>query len=176
MKLRTFLFSACAALAMAAAPAQAEVYLGDADYYGPIPADYGPRAELWNAAPIVAVGIAAAALGAAIYLNVPERHRHNWRNFCHLYNACYKPVHFVRNDWYNERFAPSYRSRRPAHRPRASYTPPRRSPVHAAPAPVRRSPAHAAPAPVRQAPAARAPQHRPAPQARHSGGPGGHRR
>ena len=168
MSLRSFLFSALAAVALAASPVQADpVYLGDTGYYGPIPEYDGTRADLWNTTPIVAVGIAAAALGAAIYLNVPDRHRGNWRNYCHLYNACYKRVHFVRNDWYDRHYAPRYRSRHPSNRPRAAYTPARRAPAHAAPA----RPAH------RSMPAR--PQHRPdamppRPQPRHTGGPARH--
>jgi hypothetical protein len=40
-----------------------------------------------------------------IYLNVPPTHARNWRTHCHEYNACNRPVYFVRSAEYE----PGYR-------------------------------------------------------------------
>jgi hypothetical protein len=33
----------------------------------------------------------------------------NWRKHCGAYNACGQRVYFVRDDWYNNTYAPRYR-------------------------------------------------------------------
>ena len=40
-----------------------------------------------------------------IYLHVPPGHAKNWKRHCREYNACYRPVYFVRSAEYN----PGYR-------------------------------------------------------------------
>lgn len=37
---------------------------------------------------------------APIYLHVPPGHAKNWRKHCHEYNACNRPVYFVRSAEY----------------------------------------------------------------------------
>ena len=44
-----------------------------------------------------------------IYLHVPPRHARNWRSYCGRYNACKRPVYFVRDSWYNTVYVPYYR-------------------------------------------------------------------
>jgi hypothetical protein len=39
-----------------------------------------------------------------VYLYVPPAHQQNWRSYCGRYNACSKPVYFVRDDWVRERY------------------------------------------------------------------------
>jgi hypothetical protein len=34
-----------------------------------------------------------------VYLRVPPGHRRNWSRFCGRYDACGRPVLFVRDDW-----------------------------------------------------------------------------
>jgi len=46
-----------------------------------------------------------------IYLRVPPRHAQHWRNYCGRYNACHRPVYFVRDSWYNTVYVPHYRER-----------------------------------------------------------------
>lgn len=40
-----------------------------------------------------------------VYLRVPPGHQKNWSKHCGKYNACGMPVYFVREDWYQERYA-----------------------------------------------------------------------
>ena len=46
-----------------------------------------------------------------IYLVVPPGHARHWHSYCGRYNACGRPVYFVRNDWYRDVYAPRYRER-----------------------------------------------------------------
>lgn len=46
---------------------------------------------------------------APIYLRVPPGHAKNWRRYCDRYDACYRPVYFVRDDWYENIYVPRYR-------------------------------------------------------------------
>ena len=41
---------------------------------------------------------------APVYLYVPPAHQQNWRSYCGRYNACGRPVYFVRDDWVRERY------------------------------------------------------------------------
>lgn len=81
---------------------------GDVGYFGVIPPMSGYTPRVWNTNPVVAVGAAIAGV-AAIYLNVPNAHRKDWKRYCGQYNACDKPVHFVQGNWYRQVYAPQYR-------------------------------------------------------------------
>jgi hypothetical protein len=48
---------------------------------------------------------------APIYLRVPGDHSRNWKRYCNRYDACGRPVYFVRDDWYRDVYAPRYRER-----------------------------------------------------------------
>ena len=43
-----------------------------------------------------------------IYLHVPPGHEKHWSKHCAQYNACGRPVYFVRDDWYNNEYVPRY--------------------------------------------------------------------
>ncbi len=45
---------------------------------------------------------------APVYLRVPQYQSGNWRRYCGMYNACSRPVYFVRDDWYRNVYAPRY--------------------------------------------------------------------
>jgi hypothetical protein len=44
-----------------------------------------------------------------IYLHVPPGHARNWRKHCHEYNACNRPVYFVRSAEYEPGYRPDRR-------------------------------------------------------------------
>lgn len=44
-----------------------------------------------------------AAPPPPVYLHVPPGHARNWRKHCHEYNACNRPVYFVRSAEYEPR-------------------------------------------------------------------------
>ena len=43
-----------------------------------------------------------------IYLHVPPGHAKNWRKHCHEYNACNRPVYFVRSAEYEPGYRPDH--------------------------------------------------------------------
>jgi hypothetical protein len=42
-------------------------------------------------------------------LHVPPGHEKHWSKHCAQYNACGRPVYFVRDEWYNNEYVPHYR-------------------------------------------------------------------
>lgn len=81
MKLKNAAVAFAAAALMTATAANAatniNISIGDPGYWGVIPALTGHAPRVWNSAPVVAIGAAAAGV-AAIYLNVPDRERLDW--------------------------------------------------------------------------------------------------
>ncbi len=76
------------------------------------PGIYG-QVQLGNAAPPPLVYAQPmliepqAAPPPPVYLHVPPDHAKNWRKHCREYNACNRPVYFVRS----EEYSPGYRPR-----------------------------------------------------------------
>jgi hypothetical protein len=66
--------------------------------YGRVDIGSGPRPRLVNAQPVVVVRQARAP--GPIYLHVPPGHARNWSKHCSKYNACSRPVYFVRSAEY----------------------------------------------------------------------------
>ena len=50
----------------------------------------------------------APALVEPLYLHVPPGHEKHWRDHCAEYQACGRPVYFVREDWYQREYAPHH--------------------------------------------------------------------
>ena len=98
-----------AALAMAgigSAMAQTSVGLSiginQPGVYGQINIGNLPAPALVAPQPVI---IAPAAAGVPpAYLYVPVAEQHNWRRYCGKYNACGRPVYFVREDWVRDRY------------------------------------------------------------------------
>ena len=42
---------------------------------------------------------------APVYMRIPPGHQKHWEKHCAQYNACGVPVYFVKEDWYQERYA-----------------------------------------------------------------------
>ena len=107
-----------AALAVATVPAFAgigvSVNIGEPGFYGQIDLGDAPAPEYVNAQPIVEGPIVVGA--APLYLHVPPGHIKHWRKHCAQYNACGRPVYFVSDSWYNQRYVPFYHQN---HGPRA---------------------------------------------------------
>ena len=45
----------------------------------------------------------------AVYLHVPPGHEKHWDKHCAEYNACGRPVYFVRDEWYKNVYEPRSR-------------------------------------------------------------------
>jgi hypothetical protein len=46
---------------------------------------------------------------APIYVRAPRDQYRDWRRHCAKYEACERPVYFVRDEWYTQIYAPRYR-------------------------------------------------------------------
>lgn len=99
-----------AALAVAAVPAFAgvgvSVNIGEPGFYGQIDLGDAPAPQVVYTQPVV---VQRGVVGAEpIYLRVPPGYAKNWRHHCNEYNACGRPVYFVRNSWYSKQYVPYY--------------------------------------------------------------------
>jgi hypothetical protein len=100
------------ASAAVAAPAFAgnvgiAISLGEPGFYGQLVIGDYDRPRLIGTRPVIVTGRYYRA--APIYLRVPDQHRRNWNHYCGRYDACSRPVYFVRDDWYRNDYAPRYR-------------------------------------------------------------------
>jgi len=75
--------------------------------YGRVDIGSGPRPQLVNPQPVVVVRQARAP--GPIYLHVPPGHARNWSKHCSKYNACSRPVYFVRSAEYEPGYRPGAR-------------------------------------------------------------------
>lgn len=106
--LRKFLAIGLIAAGSLASNAQAGVHVdvnvgfGMPGYYGVVPIQ-GMQPQLWNASPIIQVGALVAGM-PAIYLTVPDHERVHWGKYCGRYDACSRPVYFVKHGWYDKHY------------------------------------------------------------------------
>jgi hypothetical protein len=66
--------------------------------YGRVDISSGPRPRLVSPDPVVVVRQARAP--APVYLHVPSGHARNWSKHCKKYDACSRPVYFVKSAEY----------------------------------------------------------------------------
>ena len=96
---------ALAACVMAPVYAQVGVSIGinQPGVYGQINigGGYPPPAVIYPQPVIIAPGPVA---GPPMYLYVPPLYQQNWRRYCGRYNACGRPVYFVREQWVRDRY------------------------------------------------------------------------
>ncbi|SMC28394.1 hypothetical protein SAMN02745857_03239 [Andreprevotia lacus DSM 23236] len=97
-----------------AADVGVSVSIGDPHFYGQITIGDYPRPQLLYERPVVIVQQPRPY--EPIYLRVPPGHAKNWARYCAGYNACGRPVYFVRDDWYTNVYAPRYRHDHDDHR------------------------------------------------------------
>ncbi|MES2405816.1 MAG: hypothetical protein V4528_00670 [Pseudomonadota bacterium] len=109
--MKHFLLTAIIALAASpvlAADVGVSVNIGQPGFYGQINIGNNyPRPQLIYAQPVMIERHHRAP--PPIYLRVPPGHAKHWRKHCHEYNACGRPVYFVRDSWYDNVYAPRYR-------------------------------------------------------------------
>ncbi len=107
------------ALAMVVAPVLAadvgvSVTIGQPGFYGRIDIGDVPRPAVVYAQPMVVQPVPVGVIYQPIYLHVPPGHSKNWRKHCSQYNACGRPVYFVKDDWYNDVYVPHHQKRQGA--------------------------------------------------------------
>jgi hypothetical protein len=98
---------AASALPLSATEVGVSITVGEPGFYGHLEIGTLDRPRLVYAQPIL-VERRYRAL-APVYLHVPPGHAKNWRRYCARYDACLRPVYFVRSDWYETVYAPKYR-------------------------------------------------------------------
>ncbi|MEP6885299.1 MAG: hypothetical protein ABJC66_11165 [Gammaproteobacteria bacterium] len=106
-----------AALVAVAAPAMAgdvgvAISINQPGFYGQINIGDVPQPpQLIYTQPLIIQRDATYAV-EPIYLHVPPGHEKHWAKHCAQYNACGRPVYFVRDDWYTREYAPRHQPRR----------------------------------------------------------------
>lgn len=97
------------AISLSAAAQNVSISVGQPGFYG--------RIDLGNMAPPpviytqpIIVHRPARLIEQPLYLRVPPGHAKKWSRHCSAYNACGRKVFFVRDDWYNNDYAPRYRT------------------------------------------------------------------
>jgi hypothetical protein len=106
----TLLSGGAFATALFAAPALAadvSVSIGQPGFYGRIDIGGAPQPRTVYRQPVVVERVQVEE--EPIYLRVPPGHARHWRDHCREYDACGRRVYFVRDDWYNDVYAPQYR-------------------------------------------------------------------
>ena len=105
--LYTALISACAVPAFAT-DVGVSINIGEPGFYGQIDIGNAPQPRLVYAQPVVIQRSPEFVSVQPIYLHVRPGHEKHWRRHCAEYNACGRPVYFVRDDWYNNEYVPRY--------------------------------------------------------------------
>jgi len=96
-----------------AADVGVSITVGQPGFYGQIDIGNVSRPQVMYAQPIwVQRGPVQMA---PVYLRVPPGHEKKWSKHCARYNACGRPVYFVRDDWYQNTYVPYYRERGDRH-------------------------------------------------------------
>ena len=88
------------------------ISVGQPGFYGRIDIGNFPRPEVIYPAPVVVAHVPVGVhVPPPIYVHVPPGHAKHWNKHCHEYNACGRPVYFVKNRWYNDVYVPEYQAR-----------------------------------------------------------------
>jgi hypothetical protein len=110
--MKRFLFAAALAAATAPALAGVSVDVSQPGFYGRIDIGSFPQPQLIYPQPVIIQPVPVSVVRPPIYLHVPPGHAKDWGKHCGKYNACGQPVYFVREDWYNNVYAPRGRDDR----------------------------------------------------------------
>ncbi len=109
--MKTIALALLAFAALAAGPARAadvgvSISVGQPGFYGQI--DIGTmRPQVIYPQPVLIQRVPSPP--PPLYLRVPPGHEKNWAKHCGKYNACGRPVYFVKGDWYEREYVPHYR-------------------------------------------------------------------
>ena len=109
--MKSFIFGValCAAAFPALAQTNVSISVGQPGFYGRVDlGNVAPAPVLYAPQPVI-IAPRPHYSAAPIYLRVPPGHRRDWRRFCGRYDACGRPVLFVRDEWYTNTYVPRYR-------------------------------------------------------------------
>lgn len=109
MMIRTFLAAATMSLASlhaAAGEPTVQVSVGgqiSPGVYGRVDFGNAPPPPVVYSQPVVIVRQPQPVVVQPVYLHVPPGHAKNWSRHCHRYDACARPVYFVKSAEYEPR-------------------------------------------------------------------------
>jgi hypothetical protein len=112
--MKRLIFSAAVLAATApvlAADVGVSVSVGEPGFYGRIDIGNLPPPPVIYREPVVIRRAPADMVLQPVYLYVPPGHAKKWHKHCRKYNACNRPVYFVRENWYHDVYVPHYRER-----------------------------------------------------------------
>ncbi|MEO6186812.1 MAG: hypothetical protein ABIP38_10635 [Steroidobacteraceae bacterium] len=101
------LTSAAVAVPALAGNVGVSISVGEPGFYGQLDIGHVDRPRLLYGEPVLLDRRYRNA--APVYLRVPRDQASSWRRYCGRYNACGRPVYFVRDEWYRDVYAPRYR-------------------------------------------------------------------
>jgi len=84
------------------------ISIGEPGFYGRLDIGGYPAPRLIHPDPVIVHRV--KTWYPPIYLRVPPGHIKNWYRYCDRYGACGRPVYFIDDGWYNDVYAPRYRS------------------------------------------------------------------
>lgn len=79
-------------------------------FYGSIDIGGVPRPRTVNVEPVIVQPV-IGVMAPPVYMHVPPGHAKKWSRYCRQYDACGRPVYFVRDDWYENTYIPHYREK-----------------------------------------------------------------
>ncbi len=94
-----------------AADTSLSIQVGQPGFYGRIDIGDFPRPQVIYTRPVVIEAPRTRVVQEPVYLHVPPGHAKHWSKHCKKYNACGRPVYFVREQWYNDVYVPQYNHR-----------------------------------------------------------------
>jgi hypothetical protein len=98
--------AAVVAVPAVAADVSASIGISQPGFYGQINIGDFPRPAVIYAEPVWVARPARVVYVQPIYLHVPPGHEKHWSKHCAKYDACGRPVYFVREDWYQAQYVP----------------------------------------------------------------------
>ncbi len=109
--LRAIILILVAASAALATDVGVSVNVAQPGFYGRIDVGYFPQPEVIYARPVVVYPAPVGVVYQPVYMHVPPGHAKNWSRHCARYNACGRPVYFVKDRWYNQVYVPHQQAR-----------------------------------------------------------------
>jgi hypothetical protein len=98
--------AALIALPSSAVDVSASVAISQPGFYGQINIGDVPRPAVIYSEPLWIQRPPKVVYVQPIYLRVPPGHEKHWSKHCAKYDACGRPVYFVREDWYENVYVP----------------------------------------------------------------------
>lgn len=110
MKIKTCLLAAAfVAAPVFAADVGVSINVNQPGLFGRLDIGGYPAPQTVYAQPIIIERGPQYVQAPPLYVHVPPGHQKRWSRYCREYDACGRPVYFVRDDWYQTVYAPRYR-------------------------------------------------------------------